>query len=517
MTQRHSWMSRFARLVPIALALAPILARADEEAEAAWQAWRAARIDEAGELARSILAEHPRNDSARHLSLVVAFVRGDYEDALAEYLLISPDYSDHDALDEIVLDAYLHLGRLREAAAFARRAGRPEAECAVLEQWAERPTRLELEETTILPFTQDDAFAGLMPAVAIELNGRPMLGHLDTGGTYIVTSPEKIRELGIEVRETGSGIANDQATTVSEGLVETLRLGGATLYNVPVTSVAALSGQFEDLVILGTQVLSRFLTTWDNQAGRLILSPRHDPEARRRHLETYAAAAREMPFYLAGDHRMWASGAIGERSVLFFVDTGLMAFDERGRQVGLAVPAETLASWGVDVAGRQSVDSPGSVSLGSARSEQASIFVFQDRRNLPAVAGLAPDALLAQGFLKAFNWTLDFDRRKYLLAPIVRGTAEPAAPERDAASLEAYVGSYQVAAGIALQISAVNGTLFVQAPGQQKVPMTAGVAADSFEIKIAGARIEFTRDAAGIVNELVLRQGGTEQRARREP
>ena len=73
------------------------------------------------------------------------------------------------------------------------------------------------------------------------------------------------------------------------------------------------------------------------------------------------------------------------------------------------------------------------------------------------------------------------------------------------------MGSYEVA----LEVSLGESGLLLQAPSQQKVSMTLGEEPDTFEIKLAGAVIEFVRDESGRVIELVLHQAGIEQRARR--
>ena len=131
--------------------------------------------------------------------------------------------------------------------------------------------------------------------------------------------------------------------------------------------------------------------------------------------------------------------------------------------------------------------------------------------------GLQVPILVAHGFLKQFVWTLDFENRRFLFrsARSASPESEGVASGQERGDLEIFVGSYEVAPGVALEVSVGESGLLLQAPSQQKVHMTLGEEPDTFEIKLAGAVIEFVRDESGRVIELVLHQAGIEQRARR--
>ncbi len=390
-------------------------AQETDHTEAAWQSWHAGEISDAHDSALSALSLTPADERARHLIILTSFLIGDYEESIAQFELLNPEYEDYETLTRVVLDAYLHLGRFGEAASFAERMSSSENERIWLARRAENPLTVALDSTTVIPFAEDNWLGDLMPAIPIELNGKPYLGHLDTGGDFIATSPKMVEELGIEVSPIGTGVANNQPTTISVGLANTLKLGGALLTNIPVASLTALGGQVEKLIILGTGILSKFLVTWDNGEGRMVLTPRGNDVARKRHLQTFCEGATEVDFYLAGDHFMWAHGAVGDREVLFFVDTGLVTLDGKGRQPAIAVSAKTLEQWNIEVGESNFVDSPGPISLGSVSVADCSIHVFGDRRNLVSFGGLQPGALVSHGFLKNFAWTVDFDRHQYFL------------------------------------------------------------------------------------------------------
>jgi hypothetical protein len=62
-----------------------------------------------------------------------------------------------------------------------------------------------------------------------------------------------------------------------------------------------------------------------------------------------------------------------------------------------------------------------------------------------------------------------------------------------------------------LEITAAEGIVYLQAPGQQKVGMEA-VEEDTFLIRLAGAKVTFERDDSGEVVALVLDQAGNQTR-----
>ena len=81
-----------------------------------------------------------------------------------------------------------------------------------------------------------------------------------------------------------------------------------------------------------------------------------------------------------------------------------------------------------------------------------------------------------------------------------------------AETLHEYAGDYPLAPQFILTVTEADGTLFVQATGQEKFPVFA-MAKDEFFYKVVAARVSFQRDAAGKVSGLVLHQGGRDMPA----
>ena len=385
--------------------------------DSGWQAFELNDIAAASRWANQALAQDVANQRARHLRILTSFLSGQFEEALADYENLAADYSgQNESLMRVILDAYLHLERYSDAARFARTIEVAEAESLWLDERAARPPTVQLNGTTIIPFAAANFLGDLMPAVEVELNGIPLVAHLDTGGSFVTMAPDRARELGIETREMGTGVANNERTPLRRGLAETLILGDAHFTNVQVTTVESLTGQHGSLVILGTRILSNFLMTWDNERGRLVLTARDADTARAGHLMEHTGGIESVRFYLHSDHYIWVNGSVMDRAALMFLDTGLVTLDPSGQQPAGGILASMLDAW--DLAYADGFTEPVSVNIGPASREVSSFSVFPDRRNLPRLNNTGPDVLLSHGFLKHFVWTLDFDDYRLYVRPV---------------------------------------------------------------------------------------------------
>lgn len=407
------------RLVLSSVSIAALVASAWAQ-ESGWLAFERSDFEAASEWAEGALAEDPADQDALHLRILMSFLSGQFEQVFADYGRLDVDYAGRGrALDEVVLNAYLHLGRHAEAVSFARTADVSEIERVWLDRLVDSPFSVDIEGTTIVPFAANNFLGDLMPAIEVELNGIPLLAHLDTGGSFIVMAPGRAQELGIDTDEAGTGVANNQSTGLRRGLADTLSFGSASLTHVPVTTVESLTGPVESLVILGTRILSKFLVTWDNKHDRLILTDRDDEAARARHLGEYASASASIDFYMHGDHYIWAHGSVADRDVLMFFDTGLVTLDPSGEQPAGGIPVSVLEAW--NLASSDGFTGAVSVSLASMTRDVSSFVVFTGTdqwRNLPRLEDVGPDVLLSHGYLKHYVWTLDFDDYRLYLEPV---------------------------------------------------------------------------------------------------
>jgi serine-type D-Ala-D-Ala carboxypeptidase/endopeptidase len=83
-------------------------------------------------------------------------------------------------------------------------------------------------------------------------------------------------------------------------------------------------------------------------------------------------------------------------------------------------------------------------------------------------------------------------------------------------SLDAYVGTYQLAPAFAIRVRREGDGLVAQGTGQSAAPIYPS-ARDEFFFQVVDAQISFVRDPAGRVASLILHQGGHDLPAPRGP
>jgi hypothetical protein len=411
-------------LAPVMSAVSALRALAHKASglEAAWTAWGDGEIAVAEALAQEALDETAASDEARHLLFLALFAKGDYRGALHHYRSIGRSYRGLADLTEPVIEAHIHLGAIAEAAAFARgRRGVPAAMVQRLEAHVARPLRVELAGVAAVPFA-DHPLTEYFPAVAAEINGRPVTAHVDTGGTFLVMGPDRAAALGIQTVRAGTDRAHLNLTRVeaSYGIAERFVLGDAVLHNVPVDVLSSLRGE-GDFVIFGTNLLEQFLSTMDYPCRRLVLSRRGDAVSDAAHRAMLPAGSTSVPFYLWGAHYMFARGGVGARQDLnFFVDSGLLALhaDGRGgtRQASFTSSTRRFKEWGLasEAVSRGFFESPRPLTLGPL-TEERPLFVVGAAGD-QSFGGVRVDGLISHAFLKRYVWTIDFDAREYRFA-----------------------------------------------------------------------------------------------------
>ncbi|MEO3809410.1 retropepsin-like aspartic protease [Sphaerisporangium sp. B11E5] len=377
----------------------------------AWRAWRRGDADAAGRLAAEA--------GLGELEVLALCVQGEYERALGRYgTLERPGRR----LDEVVAHALLHLDRAGEAYEHVVRRCGARRVPADLRGRVERPMAVTLERTTAVPFA-DHPLAAYLPAVPARLDGHELVAHIDTGGTFLVMGTERARALGIRLTPAGKDYHGTTRTEVYTGTAARLTVGDATLTDVPVEAMPTLRGG-QDLVIIGTNVLQRFLSTVDHPGGRLLLSPRRSPGHAAAHLALLGGRepVARVPFLLWADHYMIARGGFGARRDLnFFIDSGLVyVIDaEDGtppRQACLYTTAAHYRSWGVPRATTARPHFlPGvPVHLGPLTMDDPFVATTPGRRPpWSSFGGIRVHGLLSHAFLSRYTWTLDFDRHEY--------------------------------------------------------------------------------------------------------
>jgi hypothetical protein len=265
----------------------------------------------------------------------------------------------------------------------------------------------------------------------------------------------------------------------------------------------------------------------DYDRGEITLRERSS-NGKRQLLEDLGADPLRMPFWMTGTHLMFTKGSLdGRQGLNVFMDSGLAS------SMPLVIVDETVGELGladrkVDIDGTRffwvPIESHGIGSL-TRGPTQALGNVFVDE-NPYTRAGFFHDVLVSHQYLRHFgSWTIDFDTMCYYFPADSEGRAEASRSEGGAmtrqgpaeftvADPQEYVGSYEVAPGVSLEITAADGVVFLQAPGQQRVGMEA-VGEDQFLIRLAGATVTFERGSTGEVIALVLDQAGSQTRGTR--
>ena len=126
-----------------------------------------------------------------------------------------------------------------------------------------------------------------------------------------------------------------------------------------------------------------------------------------------------MPFYMWGDHYMFARGSVGEHTDLnFFIDSGLVSVHpgENGGavQAAFTTTSRKFREWGVpdDVSQRSYFQLGMPLGLGSLT--QPGLYVLPGPAVIRDLGGVRIDGLLSHAFLKHYAWTIDFDSREYI-------------------------------------------------------------------------------------------------------
>lgn len=172
-----------------------------------------------------------------------------------------------------------------------------------------------------------------LPTVSITINGVRTQAIVDTGGEgYLFLNEGRARRLGLQV-ELKPGTLNSVAVLVGEAKIDSIRVGAATVYNVPVfvsgaapldtlrlpgheqvlDSVRRIAQGFYDMPVLGLKLLQAYgAVTMDLERNQLILRSR----------EATPERSEQLPNMYESQDKLYVQGLLnGVRSTLM-LDTG---------------------------------------------------------------------------------------------------------------------------------------------------------------------------------------------------
>ena len=387
------------------------------ELEKGWRHWTNGDIPEAQSVAENILKDSPTDNEALHLKSLSLFVQGKYRQAIADFSLMGSAYTRYDEVSRAIVDAHIHLNEPQNALKLAKQLKVESVE--YYQELADKPFACHANKTFIIPFINVPQLPStFFPGVAGKINGKELNIRFDTGGTFLVIGKEEAEELSIELDHKSTGMHGAKRVTIWKGIADEMELGqGLVFRNVPVVIMESLARH----AIFGTNILEQFLSTMDYPNSRFILTPRNQKDLYSEHLALLPNKKETLPFYLWGDHYMFAKGSFNNIDGLnFFFDSGLVAlgmFDGQLKQAAFSASKERLIAWGFD---QSQLDKsrflPTEYPLGVKGLIQENTLIWysgnlEKDRNF---GGVRIDGLISHAFLSKYSWTIDFDKHEYI-------------------------------------------------------------------------------------------------------
>lgn len=324
----------------------------------------------------------------------------------------------------LLAEACFRADDFKQAAALNRAVGR-NAVADQLESFAgQQPYRTTGSES-IVRFVQTDP----LPVIAMRVNSSDSSYFIvDSGAGELMLDSTFAAQVG--ARRFGSGqaiYAAGQVGGYQYGRVDSVRIGDFTVHDVPVQvrdmrAFSAVAGGRRVDGILGTIFLYHFLPTLDYPQGRLVLRRRSEASLAAVERQAAEEGAQTVPFWLAGDHLMLASGRINEAGpFLWYVDTGLAGAGFTCPETTLAVagirPNEGQRGEGIGGGGRVSIVpfTVNTLTLGPATEHGVAGFLGPFPPSMARLYGFRVGGLISHGFLRHYAMTMDFERMRYFL------------------------------------------------------------------------------------------------------
>lgn len=371
--------------------------------------FKAGKFEQAGRAYEEILAKDPANLHAARQRGYVALLSNRFTDAekyLATAVALAPgDRETH----QLLADCYTRQDLFSLAAPHWRAVGW-EAGATLFSAFRGQPYQIHGDLARV-PWLRVDP----MPLVAVSLNGAPPrnLTIYSRVGSLNV-SKDAAAEAGLVAVSQETFEYQGRTTTQYHGVLDSLRLGGIELRNLPVSWSDAPADAEEGDGLIGTWILYHFLTTVD-YAGRSLILRRRTPEtARKARADAERAGAEPLPLWLASEHLLFSRGSVadsGPRVVALNIGgTGEMAAgmtEETANRLRVRIdhdrPVEAYA-------GGQPIVShpcyPKEIRLGNAVARD--VYSYASNRTSLGREGFDLLAHFSHSFYKPFNVTLDF-------------------------------------------------------------------------------------------------------------
>ncbi|HSQ34799.1 MAG TPA: aspartyl protease family protein [Candidatus Binatia bacterium] len=278
-------------------------------------------------------------------------------------------------------------------------------------------------DVSSLAFIQTDP----LPIIKVTVNGQEGRFLIDTGAWELHVLPAFAEKCGLKPlaeKQTGVYAGGRQAVS-SSSVADRVLLGEFSLRHVPVVLPERAGSPLPIDGIVGTVVLYRFLFTLDYPGGRLILRRNTTEIAKTVQDEMAKTSAIHMPFWLAGDHFIFARGTANNAGpYLFHVDTGMAGGgfgcpEHVVKEAKIELPKEGFQGMG---GGGPITVYPFTVdlTLGEARREKVQGMYGALPPGSEDRFGFRTGGIISHGFFRPFTVTFDFQAMTlYLRQPVL--------------------------------------------------------------------------------------------------
>jgi len=269
-----------------------------------------------------------------------------------------------------------------------------------------------------VPFIQTDP----LPIIKVTVNGQEGRFLIDTGGWELHVLPAFAEKCGLKPltgQQTGVYAGGRQAAS-SGSVADRVLLGEFSLRHVPVVLPERAGSPLPIDGIVGTVVLYRFLFTLDYPGGQLILRRNTPAISKTVQAESEKTGAFRIPFWLAGDHFIFARGtANGAGPYLFLVDSGMAGggfscHEYVVKEAKIELPKEGFQGMG---GGGPITVYPFTVdlTLGEARHDKVQGMYGALPPGSEDRQGFRTGGIISHGFFRPFAVTFDFQSMMLVL------------------------------------------------------------------------------------------------------
>ncbi|MFG6201855.1 aspartyl protease family protein [Nonomuraea sp. JJY05] len=426
---------RGAAVLAGAAAAAPLLGEAAPALAGSGDAdalFKAGKFEQAGRAYEEILKKDPKNLHAARQRGYVGLLANQFPDA-EKYLKLALQLAPDDKnTHSFLADCYIRQDKLTLSAPHWKAAGE--------DSYAKWFAAVSGEGYQIhgdlarLPIKQMDP----IPLVEASVNGGPTKRFMFyTGAPNLSMRASVAKEAGLSPVASQKIDYEDSVIWAHYGILDSIKLGGIELRNVPVGWSSTESGEdvgTDSDGLIGTWVFYHLLTTFDYAGRQLILRRRTPETARKARATARSAGVQPLPMWLAREQYLHSTGsftgATGSRTGVVGVNfggTSEIAAGLRGptaEQLGVRSDYDReIGTFGSSHPAVVYPCYPKEIRLGSAAAKEVYCYTNPNQPvNVPWPYGTGFDAMgwFSHCFWKPYNITVDFtDMNLY----IARGAA----------------------------------------------------------------------------------------------